>query len=127
MRTKTLGLIAAILLGTSGTAFSANRTYYLDLPVTQIDTTSYWAFGSITTNGASAPTASDIVDYKITVYYLGPPSASYTLTPANSTTSSFTGVTETLAALTLNPDGNSFSLVSFNSTQMCPTSAGGAS
>src|SRR5690242_14530494 len=87
MRAKLIGLIAAVTLAMSSTAFSANRTYYLDLPMTQLGTNSasYWAFGSVTTDGVSAPTASDIVDYKVTVYYSGPPAASYTLTPENST------------------------------------------
>src|SRR5579872_4724928 len=78
MRTSVIGLVTAVVLGLSSTAFAANRTYYLDLPVIQLDpqTLAYRASGSITTDGAFTPTDADIVDYKITLSYSGSSSGS---------------------------------------------------
>jgi len=80
MRAKILGLMTAVVLGVSSTAFAANRTYYLGVP----DVDGYRAFGTITTDGAYAPTNADVVNYKITLYS-DATKASYTLTPGNST------------------------------------------
>jgi hypothetical protein len=103
------------LLGASGTA-AANQTYVLTLPIHDPYTVSGW----ITTDGAAAPTSSDVVDYKITLQYSGPPTASYILTPANSTFS-MSGVTATLLELTL---GGEPDIVELDSKLMCPVGGG---
>lgn len=115
MEGRILGLLMAALLGVSGTA-SANRIYFLTTP----GHSPYEVFGSITTDGASTPTDSDVVDYKITIFYSGPPSASYTLIPTNSTFSS-SGVTASLTGLTLGPVGDQ---VTVASNLLCPVGGG---
>jgi hypothetical protein len=92
MRGKILGFLSVMLLGISGGA-SANDLYFLTVPSIE----GYTVVGTITTDGASTLGDADVVDYEITLYS-GPPSASYTLTPANSTFS-WSGVTASLSGL----------------------------
>jgi hypothetical protein len=84
-------LITIALLGTSGTAFAADRTFFLAVPQATVtyaanpnQTLTFRAFGTITTNGASALSNADVVDYNITLYS-DDTQAAYTLTPGNST------------------------------------------
>lgn len=123
MRLGILGLMAAFALGMSSTAFTANRTYSLNLPSRSESPSPgfYTPLGWITTDGAATPVDADIVDYKITLDYSGPPQASYTLTPANSTFS-LSGVTASLVEMTVGP--NSGDHVTIASNLLCPV--GGA-
>jgi hypothetical protein len=111
--------LAVVLLGASGTAASANQTYFLTTPGYYHGGYQYQVFGSITTNGASTPTDSDVVGYKITIVQ-GSPSASYTLIPGNSTFS-WTGVTASPTGLTV-PTPSYHVVVASN--LLCPVGGG---
>jgi len=126
MRAKILGLMTIVVLGMSSTAFTANRTYYLDVPY--ID--GFIAFGNITTDGASALTNADLVNYSITLYS-NATKMSYTLNPGNSTFS-WGNMTATLAgifapdmSIDLDNPGLPISNVLVESNLQCSPSSGG--
>jgi hypothetical protein len=93
-------------------ASAANITYYLNLPV--ID--GYETWGTITTDGATTPTPSDVVDFNVT-FWSKATQSSYTLTPLNTEDFSWNEVTATPAGLVLGTDAVAFASV--GSSQLC--------
>ena len=92
MRLGILGFATVCALGMSSAGFAANRTYFLNVPridtlgtigIEGFKTESFQAFGTITTDGVSAPGTGDVVDYAITMYSYAT-ATGYTLTPGNS-------------------------------------------
>lgn len=93
-------------------ASAANITYYLNLPI--ID--GYETWGTITTDGAAAPTPADVVDFNITFWSKTTQSA-YTLTPLNVDGFAWKEVTATPAGLVLGTEPDAFASV--GSSQVC--------
>jgi hypothetical protein len=97
------------------TALSANITYFLKLP----DVLGYDTWGTITTDGAAAPTAADVVDWQVTLWSVST-KQSFVLTPQNATLDQFLGVTATPGGLFLGSDNADYVTWSSNQKNCLP-------
>ncbi|MBV8894700.1 MAG: hypothetical protein JO266_22440 [Acidobacteria bacterium] len=114
MKAKMIRCLLLLLCCAPLSAQSANVTYFLNLPWVL----GYEAWGTVTTDGAAAPTAADIVDWNVTLWSSSN-ELSFVLTPATGTLAQFQGVTATPAALYLGTDPSD--AVTWNSNQTACT------
>ena len=115
MHTMRLRCLALLLCCTPLAASAANTTYFLALPAIE----GHEVFGTITTDGAAAPTAADVVDWNIT-FWTSTGKQSFTMTPGNGQVFNFTGVTADPSGLFVGGGiGKEMNMVEWRSNQMC--------
>lgn len=112
MHTIRLRCLTLVLCCTPLVASAANTTYFLNLPPIQ----GYEVFGTITTDGAAAPTAADLVDWNIT-FWSAAAQSTFTITPTNGFNILFQGVIANPSGLVL---GTEFPVANWASNQTCP-------